>query len=147
MTEKDSRYAEFFMKTAILASELSFAKRSKVGAVLVKDGRILATGFNGTPHSCSNQCEDILPDGTLVTKPNVVHAEANIISFAAKHGISTLDTDLFVTLSPCYTCSLLIIQAGIKNVYFLEQYRNLDPVEFLRSHGVNVVQFNLQPQQ
>ena len=82
MTEKDSRYAEFFMKTAILASELSFAKRSKVGAVLVKDGRILVTGFNGTPHSCSNQCEDILPDRTLVTRPNVVHAEANIISFA-----------------------------------------------------------------
>lgn len=137
------RMDEYFMKVAKLTSELSYAQRKKVGAVLTKDFRICSIGFNGTPHSHNNCCEDVLPDGSLVTKPNVIHAESNAIFWCAKSGISTQGTTLYLTMSPCQTCSLAIIQAGIKRVVYGEKYRDDKGIEYLKSCGIVVDQLEI----
>lgn len=140
MTKKEKRLNTFFMKTALLSADNSYAKRSKVGAVLVKDGRIICNSWNGTPPGFPNECEDLI-NGELVTRPEVMHAEANIITWAARNGIETNNSDLYVTLSPCMNCALLIIQAGIKRVFYAVEYRIPDAIEFLKDHGIDVIYF------
>lgn len=139
MTKKE-RFQQYFMKVAMLTASNSHAKRTKVGAVLVKDGRLVASGWNGQPKGFDNCCEreDIDDQGNkiLVTLPTVIHSEANLLMFCAKHGIKTDGTDLYVTLSPCINCGILIIQAGIKNVYYNEVYRDTSGIEFLQNAGV-----------
>ena len=112
----------YFMQMAELTAGNSHAIRSKVGAVLVKDGRVISAGWNGTPYGFPNACEEEHTDiatgeKTLVTLPYVIHAEMNVICFCAKNGINTDGTSLYITLSPCEKCALLLIQAGIKAVY------------------------------
>lgn len=142
IADKQQRYHKFFMDVAKLTANNSFARRTKVGAVLVKNGRLIASGWNGQPTGFPNCCEEecIGPDGvvTLKTLPTVIHAEANIISFCAKHGIATEGTELYITLSPCVNCALLIIQAGIKTVYFNQEYRDLAGVNMLKASGIVV---------
>lgn len=135
-------HQKFFIGTAKLASNLSKAQRTKVGAVIVKDGRIISTGYNGMPSGSNNCCENILPDGTLVTKKEVIHAEANAIYFCARNGISTDKTELYLTMSPCINCALAIIQAGIKRVYYINDYRDLSGVNFLKENNVEVIKVN-----
>lgn len=129
--DKETKQALLF-NTAILWGSASYCKRNKVGAVLEKDGRILATGFNGSLSGFPNECED-----NDVTMDNIVHAEQNIICFAAKNGISTKDTSLYVTISPCVMCAKLIIQSGIKEVYYLVEYRNSEGIELLKKANVH----------
>lgn len=130
------------LEVAKVFAARSRAKRLKVGAVLVKDDRIISTGWNGMPSGGSNRCEELVQDGgpiaVWVTKPEVIHAEANVISFAAKHGMATNGCSLVITHSPCYECSKLIIQSGIKEVFYDDEYRVSDAVEFLRKHNVKV---------
>lgn len=145
IAEKQQRYQQFFMQVAKLTANNSFAQRTKVGAVLVKNGRLIASGWNGQPSGFPNCCEEEIVDDvtgnvSLKTLPTVIHAEANIISFCAKHGIATNGTELYITLSPCVSCALLIIQAGIKTVYFNQEYRDLAGVDMLRSSGIEVKQ-------
>lgn len=141
MTKKE-KFQEYFMEVAKLTAGNSYAKRTKVGAVLVKDGRLVASGWNGQPKGFDNVCEreETLPDGTthLVTLPTVIHAEANLLTYCAKYGIPTEGTDLYVTLSPCINCGLLILQAGIKNVFYSEAYRDASGIEFLQNAGIMV---------
>lgn len=129
-TEKSliPKYANVFMKTAELFAELSSCKRAKNGAVIVKNGRIIATGFNGTPAGTCNDCED--SNGN--TKSSVIHAEANAILSCAKHGISSEGTIMFCTTSPCEVCAVSIIQSGIKTVVYKNEYRDLTGVEILK---------------
>lgn len=108
-----------FLKVAELISYHSKAKNNKVGCVLVKDGKIISIGYNGTPHGFSNICEI-----KGVTKKEVLHAESNCISKCAKSNESSDNSILYVTLSPCIECAKLIIQSGIKEVYFLQKYRD-----------------------
>lgn len=136
---KQTRMDNYFMKVAQLTAELSYAKRKKVGAVLVKNNRIISIGYNGTPTgSISNVCEDELPDGTLITKKNVVHAEANALFWCAKTEIITADSTMYLTLSPCSTCALGIIQSGIKRVVYLEEYRDISGINILKDAGISV---------
>lgn len=132
-----NRYDKVMLETAILFSNLSYCEKKKVGAVIAKDGRILATGYNGTVSGFDNQCEtyDSIND-KLVTSPFVIHAEQNVLMFCAKHGIATDGTTMYITLSPCETCAKLIVQAGIKRVVFLELYKNTDGILFLQQAGV-----------
>jgi dCMP deaminase len=123
---------EFYMKIAELCAENSYAERNKVGAVLVKDNNILAFGYNGTPHGFDNKCED--EQG--MTKPEVIHAEVNIFAKTSRLGIATNDSVLYVTLSPCFDCSKLLLQAGIKEVVYRDEYRVTESLEMLRSAGV-----------
>lgn len=127
------KFKEYFMNVAQLTANLSYAERLKVGAVLVRDKRILLCGYNGTPPGSDNQLEQ---DG--ITKPDVSHAEENLIIYAAKNGISLKDTELFITHSPCPTCSRLIYGSGIKKIYYRECYRDKSGLDFLRKLGIKL---------
>ena len=129
MEKFDRRYLEM----AEIWSRNSYCKRRQVGALLVKDRMIISDGYNGTPSGFENECEE---DG--VTKPYVLHAEANAISKVAKSGNSSLGSTLYVTASPCLECSKLIIQAGIKRVVYRDEYRLTDGIDLLRRAGVEV---------
>lgn len=111
----------------------SYCKRRQVGALLVKDRMIISDGYNGTPSGFENVCEE---DG--VTKPYVLHAEANAITKVAKSGNSSADATLYVTASPCLECSKLIIQSGIRRVVYRDEYRLTDGIDLLRRAGIEV---------
>lgn len=128
-----------YMKMALAMSELSYAKRKKVGCVIVSsEDQVISQGFNGTPSGMDNCCEEVLPDGTLKTLPEVLHAEANSITKCAKYGSSTKGATVYVTLSPCIECSKLIIQAEVERVVYLEDYRDSSGLNLLRKCGINV---------
>jgi len=134
-----------YMKMALAIAELSRAERKKVGAIIVsKDDQVISQGFNGTPHGWDNCCEEKDPKtGELRTIREVLHAEANAITKCAKYMTSTKDATLYVTLSPCFECAKLIIQSEIKRVLFIDGYRSLDGVRFLKENGVAVSQMIL----
>ena len=125
-----------YLRMAEKWSENSYCKRRKVGAILVKDKMIISDGFNGTPAGFENICED---DETGLTKPYVLHAEANAITKVARSNNSSADSTLYVTASPCVECSKLIIQAGIRRVVFKELYRITDGIDLLRRAGIECV--------
>ena len=140
-------YCKTFMKTALLWAENSYAIRRKVGAVLADktNTRVLACGYNGTLSGLPNTCErEVIVDGVreLETLPEVCHAESNVIVFAAKNGIPTQDSILYVTLSPCLECSKLIIGAGVKKVFYYEKYKDTRGLDLLQDVGVEVIQLN-----
>jgi len=137
--KKDSflKHEDLYLEIAKTVAERSKAKRKKVGAVLVKDNNIISFGWNGTPSGFVNDCE-YEKDGELHTHKSVVHAEANAISKAAKSTISTDGSTLFLTLSPCYECSKLLIQSGIKKVVYLEEYRDTEAINFLKNAGITL---------
>lgn len=120
------KYLDTYMNVARLFAEHSSAKRKKVGAVIVKDDRIISIGYNGMPADWDNECEI-----DNVTKPEVIHAESNAIAKLAKSTESGNGATMFITCSPCIQCAKLIYQAGITEVYYAESYRNDDGVNFL----------------
>lgn len=135
------------MDIAERTAELSHAKRLHVGAIVVKDDRIISIGYNGMPAGWNNNCEDKVWDNTgdyeLKSKPEVLHAETNAIAKLARSTESGLDSDLFVTHAPCLDCAKLIYQAGIKQVWFGTAYRDNAGVEFLKTSGVKVEQLDV----
>ena len=131
-----NKFDEKYMEMAAVWATNSYCKRRQVGALLVKDRMIISDGYNGTPSGFENICED--ENG--VTKPYVLHAEANAISKIAKSGNSAEGATLYVTASPCMECSKLIIQAGIKRVCYRDEYRLTDGVDLLRKAGIEVEQ-------
>ena len=112
----------------------SYCKRRQVGALLVKDRMIISDGYNGTPSGFENICED--ENG--VTKPYVLHAEANAITKVAKSGNNSKGATIYVTASPCMECAKLIIQSGISRVVYRDEYRLTDGVDLLRKAGIGV---------
>lgn len=142
--ERKLAYDKAYMKMAYDMSELSYAKRSQVGCVIVsKNGQLISQGFNGTPAGYDNCCEYEDKDGTLVTKKEVLHAESNAISKCAKWISSTEGGTLYVTLSPCFECAKMIIQAGISRVCYAEAYHDFSGVDFLRKNNIKVDQIIL----
>ena len=127
----DQRY----MRMAFIWSENSYCKRRKVGALLVKDKMIISDGYNGTPSGFENICED----DRNVTKPYVLHAEANAITKIARSNNNSEGATLYVTSSPCIECAKLIIQAGIKRVVYADTYRLSDGVELLKKADIEMV--------
>ena len=128
-----------YLRMAKIWAENSYCKRRKVGALVVKDKMIISDGYNGTPSGFENVCED---DNNL-TKPYVLHAEANAITKLARSSNNSDGATLYVTASPCIECSKLIIQAGIKRVVYGEQYRLTDGLDLLRRAGVEVVYLDI----
>ncbi len=126
----DSRY----MRMARIWAENSYCERRKVGALIVKNKMIISDGYNGTPSGFENVCED----ENNVTKPYVLHAEANAITKVARSSNSSEGATLYVTASPCIECAKLIIQAGITRVVYGEHYRIMDGVELLERAGIEV---------
>ena len=138
-----TKYKLAHMRAAHLYSDLSTARRLKVGALVVKDDRIISIGYNGMPKGWDNNCEIEQPDGTLKSKPEVLHAETNAIAKLARSNESGLDADIFVTHSPCLDCAKLIYQAGIRRVYYSVNYRDDSGVNFLKNSGVEVEQLDV----
>lgn len=129
--ELDKRYIQM----ATIWSENSYCQRRKVGALIVKDKMIISDGYNGTPSGFENICED----ENKVTKPYVLHAEANAITKIARSNNSSDSATMYVTASPCIECAKLIIQAGIKRVVYSEHYRLEDGIELLKRAGIEVL--------
>ena len=121
-----------YLRMARIWAENSYCKRRKVGAIIVKNSMIISDGFNGTPSGFENICED----EAGITKPYVLHAEANAITKVARSNNSSDGATLYITASPCMECAKLIIQAGIVRVVFNEVYRITDGIELLRRAGV-----------
>jgi dCMP deaminase len=137
------KFIDYFMKFAELTSTLSYAKRLKVGAVIVKvDSQIIATGYNGMPSSWDNNCELTLEDGSLKTRPEVLHAESNALMKVARSTESSEGATLFCTHAPCIDCAKLIYQAGVTTVYYKETYRDDSGLRFLSQGGINVIQYS-----
>ena len=125
------------MATAKIFAELSHARRLHVGAIVVKDDRIISIGYNGMPAGWDNNCEDEI-NNELKTKPEVLHAESNAIAKLAKSSESGLGADIFITHAPCMDCAKLIYQSGIKRVYFGMAYRDDAGIKFLEKSGITV---------
>jgi dCMP deaminase len=136
------KWIDAFMDTAERFAQLSSAKRLHVGAVVVKDNRIISIGYNGMPSGWTNECEEVVhriaEEPILRTKDEVIHAEANAISKLAKSGDSGDKADLFCTHAPCIHCAKLIYGAGIKKVYYRNSYRDEAGLDFLQKCGIDI---------
>jgi dCMP deaminase len=146
-----TKLKQAYMKTAETFAELSHARRLHVGAIVVKDDRIISIGYNGMPAGWDNNCEDesvelysgyegAIHRTVLKTKPEVLHAETNAIAKLAKSTESGNGADIFITHAPCLDCAKLIYQSGIKRVFFGEAYRDDSGIKFLKASGIDVEQ-------
>ena len=138
-----NKWQDAYMKTAETFGSLSTAVRLKVGAIVVKDNRIISIGYNGTPSGWDNVCENTfhhheLGTCTTITKSEVIHAEANAISKLARSSESGLDAGIYITHAPCVECAKLVYGTGIKNVYYRTSYRNTEGIDFLKSCNIRV---------
>ncbi len=131
-----------YMRMARIWAENSYCKRRRVGALIVKNKMIISDGYNGTPSGFENVCED----ENNVTKPYVLHAEANAITKIARSGNNSDGATLYVTTSPCIECAKLIIQAGIRRVIYGEKYRIEDGINLLKRANINVEYVNANEQ-
>jgi dCMP deaminase len=136
-----------YMKTAETFAELSHARRLHVGAIVVKDDRIISIGYNGMPAGWDNNCENEVTieveddyETVLKSKPEVLHAETNAIAKLAKSTESGFNASMFITHAPCLDCAKLIFQSGISSVFFRDAYRSEDGIQFLTKSGVKVEQ-------
>lgn len=143
---------EVYMEIAYSVAKLSYAQRRQVGCVIVKDHQIVSFGYNGTPSGFDNSCEDIKPCDsgcscggceTSTTKKEVLHAESNALTKIAKSTLSSEGADLYTTTSPCFECAKLIIQSGIKRVFYNETYRDMSGVDLLEQANINVIRTNV----
>jgi dCMP deaminase len=164
-----TKFKELYIDIARRVAELSYAQRLKVGAIVVKEDRIISMGYNGMPAGWDNDCEykdyDLAKDFNgnyfpyseqeypledergryrLKTRPEVLHAESNALAKLAKSNDSGDGADLFITHSPCIECAKLIYQSGIRRVYFGKNYRDDSGVRFLKQSGVEVIQHEQQ---
>jgi dCMP deaminase len=133
--DKQAALDRRYLKMARIWSENSYCRRRRVGALIVKDKMIISDGYNGTPSGFENVCED---DG-FMTKPYVLHAEANAITKIARSHNNSDGATLYVTASPCIECAKLIIQAGIKRVVYSEKYRLDDGIKLLERANIEVI--------
>jgi dCMP deaminase len=149
------KFINAYMDVAERFAELSSARRLHVGAIVVKDDRIISIGYNGMPSGWGNNCEDeighVLDDANniveirLKTKPEVLHAETNAIAKLAKSNESGMGATMFITHAPCLDCAKLIFQSGIGSVLYRDAYRDISGVLFLEKSGVTVTQVKKGP--
>ena len=141
MTDKEKQHQldKRYLRMAQIWAENSYCVRRKVGALVVKDKMIISDGYNGTPSGFENICED----DNNVTKPYVLHAEANAITKLARSNNNSEGSTLYVTASPCLECSKLIIQSGIRRVVYGEMYRLTDGIDLLRRANIELTYINI----
>jgi dCMP deaminase len=144
------KFISLYFDIAERVSQLSYAKRLKVGAIIVKDDRILSYGYNGTPSGFDNVCELHIPEqididartvieAHTITKPEVIHAEMNAIAKVARHNDSCQAATIFITHSPCVECAKLILQSGINKVYYKNDYRSTAGIDLLRKSHFSIL--------
>ena len=132
--EKQRKFDQRYLEMARIWAQNSYCQRRQVGALVVKNGMIISDGYNGTPSGFENICED----DNGVTKPYVLHAEANAITKLARSNNNSDGATIYITASPCIECAKLIIQSGIKRVVYGEKYRLMDGIELLERAGIEV---------
>ena len=136
------KFIDAYMDVAERFAKLSYAKRLQVGAIVVKDDRIISIGYNGMPSGWDNNCEDyfLFSDDTVTTKtkPEVIHAEANAIAKLAKGNESGDGSTMFLTHAPCIDCAKQMYTAGVKSVYYRDSYKNNDGLTFLEKCSIMV---------
>ena len=145
------KWIDAYMDTAERFAQLSSARRLHVGAIVVKDDRIISIGYNGMPSGWDNNCEDeitpTLPylgdSPVLKSKPEVLHAETNAIAKLAKSNESGLGATMFVTHAPCLDCAKVMYQSGISSVLYRDSYRNNDGIDFLETCKINVKKIDI----
>lgn len=130
---KKYKWDKIYMNIAREISSASHANRKKVGSIIVKDNRIISYGYNGTPYGFDNTCEE-----NGVTKKEVLHAESNAITKCAMSTDSTKGSTMYTTMSPCYNCAKLIIQSGIKEVCYSEEYNDKEAIQLLINAGIEI---------
>ena len=135
MDDKQQKLDQRYLRMARIWAENSYCQRRQVGALVVKDKMIISDGYNGTPSGFENVCED----DNNVTKPYVLHAEANAITKLARSNNNSDGSSIYITASPCIECAKLIIQAGIRRVVYGEQYRLTDGIDLLKRAGIEVI--------
>ena len=144
------KFLSAFMDVAKRFAELSTARRLKVGAIVVKDDRVISIGYNGMPSGWDNNCENHIGfdkgEPVYKTKPEVLHAETNAIAKLARSNESGLGADMFITHAPCMDCAKLIYQSGIKRVVYGEAYRDESGILFLKASGVTVEHLPVEEQ-
>ncbi|MFN8240392.1 MAG: dCMP deaminase family protein [Bacteroidales bacterium] len=133
--EKQKAFDKRYIEMALIWARNSYCIRRQVGALIVKEKMIISDGYNGTPSGFENKCED----DNNITKPYVLHAEANAITKVAKSHNSSQDSTLYVTTSPCMECAKLIIQAGIRRVVYCNKYHKTDGLDLLKRAGIEMV--------
>ena len=133
--EKQKKFDQRYLEMARIWAQNSYCQRRQVGALVVKNGMIISDGYNGTPSGFENICED----DNNVTKPYVLHAEANAITKLARSSNNSEGATIYITASPCIECAKLIIQSGIRRVVYGEKYRLTDGVDLLERAGIEVV--------
>ena len=138
------KFIQAYMDVAERFAQLSSATRLQVGAIVVKDDRIISIGYNGMPTGWDNCCEDVVRTDEVgfqvtKTKPEVLHAETNAIAKLAKSSESGCGATMFVTHAPCIDCAKLVYQSGIATVYYKNKYRSTQGLEFLDKSGVEVI--------
>ena len=140
------KFIDAYMDVAERFAQLSSAKRLNVGAIVVKDDRIISIGYNGMPSGWDNVCEEEViteyesyTDSVLVTKPEVLHAESNAIAKLARSSESGEGADIFITHAPCIECAKLIYQSGISTVYYKNDYRSTQGIDFLNKSKIKVI--------
>jgi dCMP deaminase len=133
-TEKQKKFDQRYLEMARIWAKNSYCQRRQVGALVVKNGMIISDGYNGTPSGFENICED----DNGVTKPYVLHAEANAITKLARSSNNSDGATIYITASPCIECAKLIIQSGIKRVVYGEKYRLTDGIDLLERAGIEV---------
>ena len=139
-----TKFIDAYMDVAERFAQLSSATRLQVGAIVVKDDRIISIGYNGMPTGWDNCCEDVIREDEVgfqvtKTKAEVLHAETNAIAKLAKSGESGFGATMFVTHAPCIDCAKLVYQSGIATVYYKNKYRSTQGLEFLNKSGVEVI--------
>lgn len=132
------KFIDAHMKVAEVYAQLSSAVKLHVGAIIVKNDRIISIGYNGMPSGWENNCEDVLDDGSLLSKPEVLHAETNAIAKLARSSESGEGASIFITHAPCLQCAKLIYQSGINSVYYRNTYRSDDGLNFLSKCNIEV---------
>ena len=147
-----TKFIDAYMDVAERFAQLSSATRLQVGAIVVKDDRIISIGYNGMPTGWDNCCEDVIREDEVgfqvtKTKAEVLHAETNAIAKLAKSGESGLGATMFVTHAPCIDCAKLVYQSGIATVYYKNKYRSTQGLEFLDKSGVEVIHHRILEEQ
>lgn len=138
LNDKQHKFDLRYLQMARIWAQNSYCQRRQVGALVVKDGMIISDGYNGTPSGFENVCED----ENNVTKPYVLHAEANAITKLARSSNNSDGSTIYITASPCIECAKLIIQAGIKRVVYSEHYRLEDGIKLLQRANIKVEYIN-----
>ncbi len=132
--DKQKKFDQRYLQMARIWAQNSYCQRRQVGALVVKEGMIISDGYNGTPSGFENVCED----DNGITKPYVLHAEANAITKLARSSNNSDGATIYITASPCIECAKLIIQAGIKRVVYGEKYRLTEGIELLERAGIEI---------